>query len=231
MSTITLTLPAPIGAELGGGIYVGPHFQPDGSVRHLVAAPESLGDHKWEDAKDKASEYRGGGFNSWFLPDTNALTVALLNARDKFDKAIHWTSTPYDEDSAWAVAFEYGIVGLDYRYSEFRVRPFRVHQFIPSSLSPSATDPAPEMISGLPAEELRRMHAATDRNPQALSVYETFIFHTQPARAMLELITSTGGDTAFDGLEPEQQQAYLHALFHHVASVDDVLRDIGGAKS
>lgn len=228
MSTITLTLPAPIGAELGGGIYVGPHFQPDRSVRHLVAAPESLGDHKWEAAQVKAKAYRGGGFDDWFLPDTNALTVALLNARDKFDKAIHWTSTPYGSDYAWAVDFEYGSVLTFSRSSEFRVRPFRVHQFIPSSLSPAEAE---RLIGGLPADELSRMQAATDGSPRALSVYQAFIYHTQPARAMLELITSTGGDTAFDGLEPEQQQAYLHALFHHVASVDDVLRDIGGAKS
>lgn len=208
MSTITLTLPAPIGAELGGGIYVGPHFQPDGSVRHLVAAPESLGDHKWEAAQVKAKAYRGGGFDDWFLPDTNALTVALLNARGRFNKAIHWASTPYDEGNAWAVDFEYGYVSFLNRGYEFRVRPFRVHQFIPSSLS--------QVEVGQQGHRL---------------AYDTVIDHSGPARAMLELITSTGGDTAFDCLEDEQRQAYLHALFHHVSSVDDVLRDIGGAKS
>ncbi|MBV2181715.1 MAG: DUF1566 domain-containing protein [Castellaniella sp.] len=208
MSTITLTLPAPIGAELGGGIYVGPHFQPDGSVRHLVSATESLGDHKWEDAKDKASEYRGGGFNSWFLPSKNDLTVALLNARDKFDKAIHWTSTPYGERHAWAVAFEPGRVSTDSRSLEFRVRPFRVHQFIPSSLSQVEVDQQGHRLA-----------------------YDTAIDHSGPARAMLDLVTSTGGDSGFDSFEPEQQQAYLRAVYAHVAAADDALRLIGGFKS
>lgn len=226
-----ITLPAPIGAELGGGIYVGPHFQPDGSVRHLVAAHNHLDARGWETARMAPSGLRINGFDDWFVPSKDELMVALLNARNKFDKAIHWTSTPYGQDYAWAVDFEGGTVHPYGRTYEFRVRPFRVHQFIPSSLSPSAADPAPEMISGLPAEELRRMHAATDGSPQALSVYHAFIYHTQPARAMLDLITSTGGDTAFDGLEPEQQQAYLHALFHHVAAADDALRSTWEAKS
>ena len=207
MST-TILLPAPIGAELGGGIYVGPHFQPGGSVRHLVASHKSLDARGWEAACTALSGLRIDGFDDWFLPSKDELTIALLNARDKFDKAIHWTSTPYDDHYAWAVGFEGGSVYIDPRTNEFRVRPFRSHLFTPSPLSQVEVDKQHHQLA-----------------------YDTLIDHSGPARAMLELITSTGGDTAFDCLEDEQRQAYLHALFHHVASVDDVLRDIGGAKS
>lgn len=208
MSTITLTLPAPIGAELGGGIYVGPHFQPGGSVRHLVASHKSLDARGWEAACTALSGLRIDGFDDWFLPSKDELTIALLNARDKFDKAIHWTSTPCVEGGAWAVDFEYGYADIGGRLTEFRVRPFRSHLFTPSPLS--------QVEVGQQGHRL---------------AYDTVIDHSGPARAMLDLVTSTGGDSGFDSFEPEQQQAYLRAVYAHVAAADDALRLIGGTES
>lgn len=119
-----IVLPAAFGAELQGGFYAGPHFE-DGKLVHLIGAPEALGDHKWEDAKTKASEYRGGGFEDWFLPDLDQLTVARIYAKAKFDKAYHWSATPFGLNSVWYVSFDYGYVYITFRRSEFRVRPFR----------------------------------------------------------------------------------------------------------
>ncbi len=116
-------LPAAIGAELQGGIYVGPMVE-DGQLVHLITAKESLGSHDWETAKVEASRYKGGGFLDWRLPTKDEAMVALVNAKSLFDQEWHWTSTERGS-YPWAVDFEDGGVGYDHRRNEFRVRPFR----------------------------------------------------------------------------------------------------------
>lgn len=120
----SIALPAAFGAPLQGGFYAGPHFE-DGKLVHLIGAPEALGDHKWEDAKTRASEYRGGGFDDWFLPDLDQLTIARIYAKAKFDKTYHWSAAPFGSSYAWYVDFEHGYVDTSHRRNEFRVRPFR----------------------------------------------------------------------------------------------------------
>lgn len=116
-------LPAAIGAELQGGIYVGPMVE-DGQLVHLIAAKESLGSHEWETAKVEASRYKGGGFLDWRLPTKDEATVALVHAKPLFDQEYHWTSTERGS-YPWAVGFETGLVCILIRFNEFRVRPFR----------------------------------------------------------------------------------------------------------
>lgn len=116
-------LPAAIGAELQGGIYVGPMVE-DGQLVHLIAAKESLGCHEWETAKVEASRYKGGGFLDWRLPTKDEATIALVHAKPLFDQEWHWTSTERGSYT-WAVGFEDGYVDDSYRATEFRVRPFR----------------------------------------------------------------------------------------------------------
>lgn len=137
MNNATLTLPTTIGAELGGGIYVGPHFE-GGQVRHLIAAHDTLPTSQWDAALKAAGKYRGGGFSDWRLPSKNETMSALMHAQGLFEKGWHWTGTPYDSNYAWAVGFEYGRTDYGCRYDEFRVRPFRIHQFSPSTLSQPA---------------------------------------------------------------------------------------------
>jgi len=119
-----IALPAQFGAPLQGGFYAGPHWE-DGKLVHLIGANKSLGDAEWEDAKTKAGQYFDDGYDDWFLPTKDQLTVGLLYAKDKFEKVWHWTQTPYGSDCAWAVDFESGYVCNCRRYREFRVRPFR----------------------------------------------------------------------------------------------------------
>ncbi|MCR4146239.1 DUF1566 domain-containing protein [Alcaligenes faecalis] len=116
-------LPAAIGAELQGGIYVGPMVE-DGQLVHLIAAKESLGSHEWEAAKMEASRYKGGGFLDWQLPTKDEAMVALVHAKSLFEQEWHWTSTERGS-LAWAVDFEHGRVHFYFRSHEFRVRPFR----------------------------------------------------------------------------------------------------------
>lgn len=132
-----LTLPASIGRLLGGGIYVGPYFE-GGQVRHLIAAPDTLPASQWDAALKATGEYHGGGFSDWRLPTKNEMMSALMHAQGCFEKAIHWTATPYGSYDAWVVGFGLGSTSNHYRYGEFRFRPFRIHQFSPSSLSQPA---------------------------------------------------------------------------------------------
>lgn len=119
-----LILPAAFGAELQGGIYAGPHFE-DGKLVHLIAAPESIGEHQWEAGKTAAAEYRGAGFGGWFMPEKSHLMIAQIYIKDRFEKAYHWSATPYGGGGAWRVSFEDGYVYITNRIHEFRVRPFR----------------------------------------------------------------------------------------------------------
>lgn len=116
-------LPAAIGADLQGGIYVGPMVE-DGQLVHLIAAKESLGSHDWEAAKVGASRYKGGGFLDWRLPTKDEAMVALVHAKSLFDQEWHWTSIERGS-YPWAVGFESGFVSGGNRSDEFRVRPFR----------------------------------------------------------------------------------------------------------
>ena len=118
------TLPAEIGAELQGGIYVGPMVE-NGRLVHLIAAEESIGKVKWEQAKELASDYEGGDYSDWYLPNKDELAIALAHSKSKFESGWHWTSTPYGSSVAWAVGFEYGDVYHWGRGNEFLVRPFR----------------------------------------------------------------------------------------------------------
>lgn len=120
----SLTLPAPFGAELQGGIYAGPHWE-DGELIHLIASTESLGDTEWDDAKTSAADYRGSDFADWFLPSREQLEIARIYIQERFEKVWHWTSTPYVSGDAWAVYFGDGDVGTGGRDGVFRVRPFR----------------------------------------------------------------------------------------------------------
>ena len=107
-----------------GGIYAGPHFE-DGKLVHLIAAPESIGERKWEAGKTAAAEYRGAGFDDWFMPEKSHLMIAQIYIKDRFEKAFHWSATPVGSTGAWYVYFEDGNVYVSYRGFEFLVRPFR----------------------------------------------------------------------------------------------------------
>lgn len=134
-----------------GGIYVGDILGDDGTLYGLIAATEEdVGKATWgqsgalplpewdglsnttflrdrSPAAKLASDYERDGHCDFYLPARRELMVALANVPHLFGKeSWYWTSTPYGENAAWAVVFEYGYVYYGhYRSREFRVRPFR----------------------------------------------------------------------------------------------------------
>lgn len=133
-----------------GGIYVGDIRGNDGVTYGLITPrDEDIGRAKWgpngkRDLSDwdgltntsilrdecpaarLASDYEADGHVDFYLPARRELIVAQANVPHLFGKdSWYWTSTPYDELSAWAVAFEDGDVFVSTRSLECRVRPFR----------------------------------------------------------------------------------------------------------
>lgn len=133
-----------------GGHYAGDFRGSDGSVYGLVVAPgEDVGRAAWGPTGErKLSDWDGmantarlsgcpaamlaAGFerdehSDFYLPARRELQLAAANVPHLFGKeSWYWSSTPYSEDYAWAVGFEYGYTtNCRYRDNEFRVRPFR----------------------------------------------------------------------------------------------------------
>lgn len=133
-----------------GGIYVGDILGDDGVLYGLIASQEKdVGTASWGPNGERdlsewdgltntgrlrnecpaaklASDYGRDGHADFYLPARREIVVAAANVPHLFGKeSWYWTSTPYSNSSAWAVAFEDGYVFNYYRTNEFRVRPFR----------------------------------------------------------------------------------------------------------
>ncbi len=74
---------------------------------------------------DLCAKYERDGHTDFYLPAQRELIIARANLPHLYEKAWHWTSTPYGAGHAWAVDVEDGDVGIDGRCSEFLARPFR----------------------------------------------------------------------------------------------------------
>lgn len=133
-----------------GGIYVGDILGDDKVLYGLIVGEEvDIGtaefgkEHKgdlsqWDGlsntnalrgkspAADLAANYERNGHCDFYLPARRELTVPMANVPHLFNpKEYYWSSTTRGNDYAWAVDFEYGYIGYDYRSNKFRVRPFR----------------------------------------------------------------------------------------------------------
>lgn len=75
------------------------------------------------------ADYRGGGYNDWFLPSKDELNQMGLNLKSQglggFSDDYYWSSSDYTANSAWSQGFYYGYQYSYSRYYEFRVRPVR----------------------------------------------------------------------------------------------------------
>jgi hypothetical protein len=72
-------------------------------------------------------DYRGGGFNDWFLPAQDQLDT-LFFYRKKiggFSERIYWTSTG-NGDNVWVQDFKGGEKGVDFPTNRHSVRSIRV---------------------------------------------------------------------------------------------------------
>ncbi|NYT76525.1 DUF1566 domain-containing protein [Alcaligenaceae bacterium] len=134
-----------------GGIYAGDIQGDDGVLYGLAIGKEQdIGKAKWGPDGERdlsewdgpgntnrlnradhpaaylAAQYEVDGHMDFYLPARREFLIAMANVPKLFGKdSYYWTSTPIGSSSAWAVAFESGLVSLLNRSYEFRVRPFR----------------------------------------------------------------------------------------------------------
>lgn len=89
----------------GGGIV----FYIEGKKTYEVS--EILGEANWETAKSMAKNFRGGGYDDWYLPTSDELTLVYRNLRKTeiiSGNSSHWSSSEYDDDDAWFQSFKDG---------------------------------------------------------------------------------------------------------------------------
>lgn len=76
----------------GGGIV----FYIEGKKAYEVS--EMLGEAKWETAMSMAKNFRGGGYDDWYLPTTDELNIVYQNLRKSgiiSGNSCHWSSTKF----------------------------------------------------------------------------------------------------------------------------------------
>lgn len=113
-----------------GGIYIGSRFI-DGNLNHLVI-PGGI-EHDIEkvnfDDVPASIPKEINGHEDWRAPDQEDLTLAWINARERFmqegSDSIYWSRSESSEHWAWGVDFENGFTNYGNRRYEFRVKPFR----------------------------------------------------------------------------------------------------------
>lgn len=96
---------------------------------------EVLGERNWRDARDLCREYRGGGYDDWYLPDSDELNYIYQNLRKPgkiSGNSWFWSSSAYYDYSyvyAWGQRFSDGYqyyYNKDYAYSVRAVRSFNI---------------------------------------------------------------------------------------------------------
>lgn len=96
---------------------------------------EVLGERNWRDARDLCREYRGGGYDDWYLPDSDELNYIYQNLRKPgkiSGNSWFWSSSAYYDYSyvyAWGQRFSDGYqyyYNKDFTYSVRAVRSFNI---------------------------------------------------------------------------------------------------------
>jgi hypothetical protein len=72
-----------------------------------------------------AADYRGGGFNDWFLPSIDELNKLFINRNELgISDGWYWSSTEGDNFNVWYIDFKFGFKDLT-RHNSLRVRAVR----------------------------------------------------------------------------------------------------------
>ena len=93
---------------------------------------EVLGSATWSEAKEMCAEYRGGGYDDWYLPSKEELNFIYRNLAGTkiIDSGYFWSSSGSTYESAWLQGFSDGWQGrnhkTDYRHSVRAVRAFNI---------------------------------------------------------------------------------------------------------
>ena len=98
---------------------------------YLEAAPEDIGEFKWDKARAEATRYtatrNGTTYNDWRLPSKSELNAMYKNRNliKGFSTGGYWSSSEYGADIAWAQGFDTGFQGHPSKFNTFYVRPVR----------------------------------------------------------------------------------------------------------
>lgn len=93
---------------------------------------EVLGERNWRDARDLCSEYRGGGYDDWCLPEKDELKFIYLNLKRTgiiLYKNDFWSFTKTSSVHSWSLDFSdggFGDAGHSFDFSVLAVRSFTV---------------------------------------------------------------------------------------------------------
>lgn len=84
---------------------------------------EVLGSASWENAKKMCAEFRGGGYDDWYLPSKEELNFIYVNlvktGKIIMSNSIYWSSSKSDEGGAWIQSFY--VSGGQSRYEEYKI--------------------------------------------------------------------------------------------------------------
>ena len=89
---------------------------------------EVLGERNWNEAKTLCSEYRGGGYEDWYLPNKDELNYIYQNLRKTgkiSNNSWFWSSSSNDGSNACAQSFSYGNQGYFSNCIKLSVRAVR----------------------------------------------------------------------------------------------------------
>lgn len=89
---------------------------------------EVLGDADWEGAKKMCAEFRGGGYDDWYLPSKEELDFIYINlARTEqiIGRGWFWSSSRWDNSNAWNQSFSSGSQYYGSKYEINSVRAVR----------------------------------------------------------------------------------------------------------
>lgn len=93
---------------------------------------EVLGERNWRDARDLCSEYRGGGYDDWRLPEKDELKFIYLNLKRTgifLYKNDFWSFTITSSVHSWSLDFSdgsFGDAGHSFEFFVLAVRSFTV---------------------------------------------------------------------------------------------------------
>lgn len=88
---------------------------------------EVLGERDWSEAKTLCSEYRGGGYEDWYLPNREELNYIYQNLRRPgkiSGNSLFWSSSADNNDNPWKQRFSSGSQD-NFKYDKFNTYSVR----------------------------------------------------------------------------------------------------------
>ena len=110
----------------GGGLI----FYIEGNKSYEVS--EQFGTATWNEAKQVCKNYRGGGYDDWYLPSKDELNLLYKNlAQTKMIPARgwYWSSSQNSDGLAYGQRFNDGVQFINYKRVRYSVRAVRTYKY------------------------------------------------------------------------------------------------------